>query len=254
MGPGGAGAARPLVAAARRDARRDRLRRVDRHPGLARPARGQDPDRARRRLPPHQDQGEAGVGCRAGRDGPRALRRDPVDGGRERGLHHRRRPAPLRARPVRAHDDRAAARCDDIRDHAALRQRIATPVCLDESSIGPRRRRGDCARRVASSTSSRGASVGTPSRSACTSARRTASRCGWGMLESVSGAPTTFTASLPNFTLPGDIAASRHYYADLIEPAIESVPTGPCRSPRGRASALPLIGIVSRRPRPRRTR
>jgi O-succinylbenzoate synthase len=34
-------------------------------------------------------------------------------------------------------------------------------------------------------------------------------------------------ASLSNFTLPGDIAASKRYYApDLIEPAIEVAPDG----------------------------
>ena len=43
------------------------------------------------------------------------------------------------------------------------------------------------------------------------------------MLESGIGrAHNIHLSSLPNFTLPGDIAASRRYYApDLIEPAIE---------------------------------
>jgi len=57
-----------------------------------------------------------------------------------------------------------------------------------------------------------------------------------GMLESGIGrAHNIHLASLPNFSLPGDIAASRRYFApDLIEPGIEvdamgtvEVPTGP---------------------------
>jgi O-succinylbenzoate synthase len=56
------------------------------------------------------------------------------------------------------------------------------------------------------------------------------------MLESGIGrAHNIHLASLPNFTLPGDIAASKRYYQpDLIEPAIDiaadgtiEVPTGP---------------------------
>ena len=56
------------------------------------------------------------------------------------------------------------------------------------------------------------------------------------MLESGIGrAHNIHLASLPNFTLPGDIAASKRYYVpDLIEPGIEvsadgtiPVPTGP---------------------------
>ena len=56
------------------------------------------------------------------------------------------------------------------------------------------------------------------------------------MLESGIGrAHNVHLASLPNFTLPGDIAASRRYFVpDLIEPGIEvsprdrlPVPTGP---------------------------
>ena len=56
------------------------------------------------------------------------------------------------------------------------------------------------------------------------------------MLESGIGrAHNIHLSTLPNFTLPGDIAASRRYFApDLIDPAIEvssdgtiPVPTGP---------------------------
>ena len=57
-----------------------------------------------------------------------------------------------------------------------------------------------------------------------------------GMLESGIGrAHNIHLSTLPNFSLPGDVAASRRYYApDLIDPEIEvaadgtiAVPTGP---------------------------
>ena len=57
-----------------------------------------------------------------------------------------------------------------------------------------------------------------------------------GMLESGIGrAHNIHLSTLPNFRLPGDVAASRRYYApDLIDPEIEvrsdgtiAVPTGP---------------------------
>jgi L-alanine-DL-glutamate epimerase and related enzymes of enolase superfamily len=57
---------------------------------------GEGRTRARRRLPAHQDQDQAGLGSRAGGDDPRALRRDPVDGRRQRRLHAR--PTPIISR------------------------------------------------------------------------------------------------------------------------------------------------------------
>ena len=128
---------------------------------------------------------------------------------------------------------------DNIRDHAALQRRMTTPVCLDESihtvraaeeaialeacrviNIKPGRLGGHAESiRVHDLCAARGLPV-------------------WhgGMLESGIGrAHNIHLASLPNFTLPGDIAASRRYFVpDLIEPGIEvtrdgtvPVPTGP---------------------------
>jgi O-succinylbenzoate synthase len=128
---------------------------------------------------------------------------------------------------------------DDIRDHASLQRRIATPICLDESihslraaeealalaacriiNIKPGRLGGHAESiRVHDLCAARGIPV-------------------WhgGMLESGIGrAHNIHLASLPNFTLPGDIAASRRYFVpDLIEPGIDvsadglvAVPTGP---------------------------
>jgi len=61
-----------------------------------------------------------------------------------------------------------------------------------------------------------------------------------GMLESGIGrAHNLHLSSLPNFSLPGDVAASRRYYQpDLIEPGIEVRPDGMIPVPDG-----PGIGV-----------
>jgi O-succinylbenzoate synthase len=60
------------------------------------------------------------------------------------------------------------------------------------------------------------------------------------MLESGIGrAHNIHLASLPNFTLPGDISASKRYYVpDLIEPGIEVAPDGTIPVP-----TAPGIGV-----------
>jgi O-succinylbenzoate synthase len=60
------------------------------------------------------------------------------------------------------------------------------------------------------------------------------------MLESGIGrAHNLHLSTLPNFSLPGDVAASRRYYQpDLIEPGIEVQPDGMIRVPDG-----PGIGV-----------
>jgi O-succinylbenzoate synthase len=128
---------------------------------------------------------------------------------------------------------------DDIRDHATLQRRLATPICLDESihtvktaaeaiSIGACRIINIKPGRVGGHAESirlhdLAASHGIPV---------------WhgGMLESGIGrAHNIHLSTLHNFSLPGDVAASRRYYApDLIDPEIDvasdgtiGVPTGP---------------------------
>jgi O-succinylbenzoate synthase len=54
-----------------------------------------------------------------------------------------------------------------------------------------------------------------------------------------SAAHNIHLASLPNFSLPGDIAASKRYYApDLIEPPIDIAPDGTIAVP-----TAPGIGV-----------
>jgi O-succinylbenzoate synthase len=63
------------------------------------------------------------------------------------------------------------------------------------------------------------------------------------MLESgVGRAHNIHLSTLANFTLPGDIAASKRYYApDLIEPPIEVRPDGTIPVPEGPGIGVTLV-------------
>jgi O-succinylbenzoate synthase len=120
---------------------------------------------------------------------------------------------------------------DDIRDHAALQARLATPICLDESIHSVRAARDAIAVGACRIVNIKPGRLGGHRESI-----RVHDLCAahgipvWhgGMLETGIGrAHNIHLASLPNFALPGDIAASRRYYApDLIEPPIEVAPDG----------------------------
>ncbi len=128
---------------------------------------------------------------------------------------------------------------DDLLDHAALQKELRTPVCLDESITTPRRaeqalRLGSC--RMINIKIGRvgGYSQALAIHDLCHQ-REIPVWCG-GMLESGIGrAHNLALASLPGFTLPGDISASSRYFArDLIVPEVTvsadgtvEVPTGP---------------------------
>jgi O-succinylbenzoate synthase len=128
---------------------------------------------------------------------------------------------------------------DDIRDHTALQQAIRTPICLDESihsvaAAGEALDRGAC--RIINIKPGRVGGHGPSIRLHDLCAARGVPVWHGGMLESGIGrAHNIHLASLPNFSLPGDIAASRRYFVpDLIEPGIDvsaagtvAVPTGP---------------------------
>ena len=132
---------------------------------------------------------------------------------------------------------------DDIRDHAALQQRIATPVCLDESIHSVRLGRdaidaGAC--RIINIKPGRLGGHGESVRLHDLCASRGVPVWHGGMLESGIGrAHNLHLSSLPNFSLPGDVAASRRYYEpDLIDPPIDVGPDGTIRVPDG-----PGIGV-----------
>jgi O-succinylbenzoate synthase len=128
---------------------------------------------------------------------------------------------------------------DDIRDHARLQQQIRTPLCLDESLHTVKAAEeaialGAC--RIINIKPGRVGGHGESIRLHDLAAKNGVPVWHGGMLESGIGrAHNIHLSTLPNFTLPGDVAASRRYFApDLIDPEIEvdrdgmiPVPTGP---------------------------
>jgi o-succinylbenzoate synthase len=134
---------------------------------------------------------------------------------------------------------------DDLVRHAALQRRLTTPLCLDESiteldraadmiTLGAGRIVNIKPGRVGGFTASRAihdhcARHGVPV------------WCG-GMLESgVGRAHNVALASLPNFTLPGDLSPSARYWAqDIVEPEWTMDGDGMVRVPLDR----PGIGVT----------
>lgn len=128
---------------------------------------------------------------------------------------------------------------DDIIDHASLQRELSTPICLDESIHSPEDAHhaldlGSCrvinikAGRVGGHRQSRAI------HDLCL-ARGIPVWCG-GMLETNIGrAHNVALASLPGFSLPGDISASARYYQqDIAQPGFTlnddstlTVPSGP---------------------------
>lgn len=114
---------------------------------------------------------------------------------------------------------------DDIIDHAELQARIKTPVCLDESILSL-----DDARKAMQLGSCKIINIKIGRVGGLTEAKKIHDFCQmrdvpvWcgGMLESgVGRAHNIAITSLPNFTLPGDTAASSLYWAeDIIEPEV----------------------------------
>ncbi|MGZ3148288.1 o-succinylbenzoate synthase [Lentzea chajnantorensis] len=126
---------------------------------------------------------------------------------------------------------------DDLRGHALLAQRFRTPICLDESITSARDAATAIALGACRIVNVKPARVG-----GYLEARRIHDVavangvpvwCG-GMLETgVGRGPNLALAALPGFTLPGDVSASRRYFAeDVTEPfelrdGFMQVPSGP---------------------------
>jgi len=145
---------------------------------------------------------------------------------------------------------------DDIYSHAQLQRQLETPICLDECIHDIEHARaaieiGAC--RIINIKLGR---VG-----GHTAARRIHDLCQsksipvWcgGMLESGIGrAHNIAMSTLANFTLPGDVSASRRYWdQDIIEPEVEVTPQGTIRVPQqpgiGYAPRLDRIRSLTRR-------
>jgi O-succinylbenzoate synthase len=129
---------------------------------------------------------------------------------------------------------------DDIVDHAKLQAQIDTPLCLDESIHSPNHARWAIeleACRIINMKVSRvgGLSNAIAIHDMCQRAGM-GMWCG-GMLETGVGRATNLhLATMPNFTLPGDISATERYYAEDVaestfrlnsEDSTITVPTGP---------------------------
>jgi o-succinylbenzoate synthase len=133
---------------------------------------------------------------------------------------------------------------DDVSDHVELQKAISTPICLDESIHTVRIARDAIRMGACKIINIKPGRVGGHLESIrlhdlCTENGIPV----WhgGMLETGIGrAHNIHLASLPNFSLPGDIAASKRYYQpDLIEPAIEVAPDGTIAVPDA-----PGIGVT----------
>jgi O-succinylbenzoate synthase len=133
---------------------------------------------------------------------------------------------------------------EDVADHARLQRQIATPICLDESIHSPRAARdaidaGAC--RIINIKPGRLGGFRESLRVHDLCASRGIPVWHGGMLESGIGrAHNVHLSALPNFTLPGDVAASKRYFVpDLIEPPVEVAPDGTIGVPTG-----PGIGVA----------
>jgi len=127
---------------------------------------------------------------------------------------------------------------EDVSDHARLQARLATPICLDESIHSPR-----VAKDAIDAGACRIINIKPGRLGGFLESIRVHDLCAahglpvWhgGMLESGIGrAHNIHLSTLPNFTLPGDVAASKRYFVpDLIVPPVEVAPDGTIGVPTG---------------------
>ena len=135
---------------------------------------------------------------------------------------------------------------DDIFSHVQLQRKLETPICLDECICGESHARAAIELGACRIINIKLGRVG-----GHTAARRVHDLCQsksipvWcgGMLESGIGrAHNIAMSALPNFSLPGDVSASRRYWdEDIIEPEVEVTPQGTIRLP-----SAPGIGYQPR--------
>jgi O-succinylbenzoate synthase len=133
---------------------------------------------------------------------------------------------------------------DDVSDHARLQRRLKTPICLDESIHSAR-----VAREAIEAGACRIINIKPGRLGGFFQSLAVHDLCSangipvWhgGMLESGIGRTHNIHLStLPNFTLPGDVAASRRYFVpDLIEPPVEVAPDGTIAVP-----TAPGLGVA----------
>jgi len=137
----------------------------------------------------------------------------------------------------------------DLWDHARLQKEMATSLCLDESILNR-----DSARKAVEMGSCRVINIKPGRVGGIVEARRIHDFCAahglpvWcgGMMESGIGrAHNIHLATLPGFSLPHDLSASKRYFPrDLVEPPFDITPEGMIETPSG-----PGIGVEPREDR-----
>jgi len=134
---------------------------------------------------------------------------------------------------------------DDLLAHAELQRLMSTPICLDESIIDVKRARDMIALKSGAIINIKpgrvaGFSASVAIHDVCAKAGIPV-WCG-GMLESGIGrAHNVALASLPNFSLPGDLSPSARYWAaDIVSPEWTMDSGGMVRVPRDR----PGLGVT----------
>src|SRR5207244_445952 len=138
---------------------------------------------------------------------------------------------------------------DVIAHHAQLQRRLKTPICLDESIKSVRLAEAAIAAsacRIINIKPGRVGGFGESIRLHDLCAAHGIPVWHGGMLESGIGrAANIHLSTLPNFTLPGDVAASKRYFdPDLIEPPVEVAADGTIAVP-----TAPGIGVQVREDR-----
>jgi o-succinylbenzoate synthase len=138
---------------------------------------------------------------------------------------------------------------DDLYSHVELQKKLATPICLDECIHTEEQARAAITLGACKIINIKMGRVG-----GYTVSKRIHDLCQqngvpvWcgGMLESGIGrAHNIALSTLPNFTLPGDVTASRRYWdEDIIDPEVTVSAQGTIRVPNG-----PGIGFEPRRER-----
>jgi O-succinylbenzoate synthase len=125
---------------------------------------------------------------------------------------------------------------DDFYFHSMLQKQLQTPICLDESIHNRRDALAAIEMESCRIINIKCGRVGGFSEAIAVhnaaQERGIPVWCG-GMLETGIGrAHNIALSSLDNFTLPGDVSASKRYWAeDIIEPEVEVSPTGTIRVP-----------------------
>jgi O-succinylbenzoate synthase len=146
---------------------------------------------------------------------------------------------------------------DALLDHAALAERLTTPICLDEAITSANVASDAIALKACRIVAVKAARLG-----GWSAAKELHDRCATagvpcsagGMLETGIGrAALVALAALPNFTIPGDVSASDRYFAeDVTEPFVLDggrlrVPAGPGLGVTVRLDVLDRVTVARER-------